>query len=40
MVIKNMAFVTLSIDHRVLDGHQTNKFLTVFTDAIANWSGE
>lgn len=40
MAIKSMAFVTLSIDHRVLDGHQTNKFLTVFTDCIANWSGE
>lgn len=38
IAIKNMAFVTLSIDHRVLDGHQTNKFLSVFTEKIASWS--
>jgi len=40
IAIRLRAFVTLSIDHRVLDGYQTNKFLTVFTDTIADWRGE
>ncbi len=38
IAIKPMAFVTLTIDHRVLDGHQTNAFLTKFVDVIQNWA--
>ena len=30
MLIKPMAYVSLSIDHRVLDGHQTNAWLSEF----------
>jgi len=37
MVIKPMAFVSLTIDHRVLDGHQTNAWLTRFTEVIETW---
>jgi len=37
MVIKPMAFVSLTIDHRVLDGHQTNAWLTRFSEVIENW---
>lgn len=37
MVIRLMAYVTLTIDHRVIDGHQTNHFLSVFTNHIENW---
>jgi 2-oxoglutarate dehydrogenase E2 component (dihydrolipoamide succinyltransferase) len=37
MVIKPMAYVTLTIDHRVLDGHQTNAWLTRFVDVLENW---
>ncbi len=35
--IRPMAYVSLSIDHRVLDGHQTNSWLTKFVEAIEQW---
>lgn len=35
--IKPMAYITLSIDHRVLDAHQTNLFLSKFVETIENW---
>lgn len=38
IVIAPMAFVTLTIDHRVLDGHQTNAFLTKWVEVMENWS--
>ncbi len=34
MEIKPMAYVTLTIDHRALDGYIANKFLTRFVDAL------
>ncbi len=34
MVIKPMCYVTLTIDHRVLDGFQANQFLTKFVEAL------
>ena len=34
-----MAYVTLTIDHRILDGHQTNAWLTRFVSLIENWAG-
>ncbi len=37
MVIKPMCYVSLSIDHRALDAHQTNKFLAAFVNQIENW---
>lgn len=37
MVIKPMAYVSLTIDHRVLDGHQTNSWLTCFVDVLESW---
>ena len=37
MVIKPMAFVSLTIDHRVLDGHQTNTWLSTFVECLENW---
>jgi 2-oxoglutarate dehydrogenase E2 component (dihydrolipoamide succinyltransferase) len=37
MVILPMAYVTLTIDHRVVDGHQTNAWLTRFVEVIENW---
>jgi len=37
MVIRPMAYVTLTIDHRVVDGHQTNAWLTRFVDIMENW---
>jgi pyruvate/2-oxoglutarate dehydrogenase complex dihydrolipoamide acyltransferase (E2) component len=29
-----MMYVTLTVDHRVLDGQQTNGFLTAFVKAL------
>jgi len=37
-VIKPMCYVTLSIDHRLLDAYQTNKFLSKFVEVIENWT--
>ncbi len=37
MVIRPMAYVTLTIDHRVIDGHQTNAWLTRFVEILETW---
>jgi len=37
MLIRPMAYVTLTIDHRVVDGHQTNAWLTRFVDFLESW---
>jgi 2-oxoglutarate dehydrogenase E2 component (dihydrolipoamide succinyltransferase) len=37
MVIRPMAYVTLTIDHRVVDGHQTNAWLTRFVQILESW---
>jgi 2-oxoglutarate dehydrogenase E2 component (dihydrolipoamide succinyltransferase) len=34
MVVKPMCYVTLTIDHRVLDGFQANQFLARFVEAL------
>lgn len=36
--IRPKAYVTLTIDHRVLDGFQTNAFLSKLVDVIENWA--
>jgi 2-oxoglutarate dehydrogenase E2 component (dihydrolipoamide succinyltransferase) len=38
--IRPMAYVSLTIDHRVLDGHQTNAWLTRFVEAIETWPAD
>jgi 2-oxoglutarate dehydrogenase E2 component (dihydrolipoamide succinyltransferase) len=35
--IKPMAYITLTIDHRALDGFQANRFLSKFTEVLASW---
>jgi 2-oxoglutarate dehydrogenase E2 component (dihydrolipoamide succinyltransferase) len=37
MLIRPMAYVTLTIDHRVVDGHQTNAWLSRFVDILESW---
>ncbi|HXD44954.1 MAG TPA: dihydrolipoamide acetyltransferase family protein [Pseudolabrys sp.] len=37
IVILPMAYVTLTIDHRVVDGHQTNAWLSRFVEIIESW---
>jgi 2-oxoglutarate dehydrogenase E2 component (dihydrolipoamide succinyltransferase) len=38
IAIRPMAYVTLTIDHRVVDGHQTNAWLSRFVEIIEGWS--
>ncbi|MBL8987471.1 MAG: 2-oxo acid dehydrogenase subunit E2, partial [Gemmatimonadetes bacterium] len=35
--VKPMIYVTLTIDHRVLDGFQANAFLTEWVETIERW---
>jgi 2-oxoglutarate dehydrogenase E2 component (dihydrolipoamide succinyltransferase) len=37
VVIRPMAYVTLTIDHRVVDAHQTNAWLTRFVEILESW---
>ena len=37
ILIRPMAYVTLTIDHRVVDGHQTNAWLSRFVEIIESW---
>ena len=37
VVIRPRCYVTLTIDHRVMDGHQANRFLQTFVNRIADW---
>ncbi|MDB5365398.1 MAG: dihydrolipoamide succinyltransferase [Rhodospirillales bacterium] len=36
--IRPMAYVSLSIDHRVLDGNQTNAWLSKFVEVLEGWA--
>jgi 2-oxoglutarate dehydrogenase E2 component (dihydrolipoamide succinyltransferase) len=40
ILIRPMAYVTLTIDHRVVDGHQTNAWLTRFVDVLEGWPAQ
>ncbi|GAA4038457.1 2-oxo acid dehydrogenase subunit E2 [Sphingomonas rosea] len=37
IAIRPMAYVTLTIDHRVIDGHQTNAWLSRFVAILEGW---
>lgn len=37
ILIRPMAYVSLTIDHRAVDGHQTNAWLTRFVDVLESW---
>jgi 2-oxoglutarate dehydrogenase E2 component (dihydrolipoamide succinyltransferase) len=39
LTVKPMVYVTLTIDHRVLDGFQANTFLTKWVETIERWPG-
>ncbi|HEX8621671.1 MAG TPA: 2-oxo acid dehydrogenase subunit E2 [Allosphingosinicella sp.] len=36
--IRPMAYVSLTIDHRVVDGHQTNAWLSRFVEVLEGWT--
>ena len=38
VVVQSRCYVTLTIDHRVLDGHRANQFLQSFVARLAEWS--
>ena len=38
--IRPMAYVSLTIDHRVLDGHQTNTWLSAFVEHLERWPAD
>jgi len=38
IAIRPMCYVSLTIDHRVLDGFQTNAFLTELVSTLENWN--
>jgi 2-oxoglutarate dehydrogenase E2 component (dihydrolipoamide succinyltransferase) len=37
IVVRPRCYVTLTLDHRVMDGHQANRFMQTFVDALASW---
>ena len=37
ILVRPMAYVTLTIDHRVVDGHQTNAWLSRFVEIVEGW---
>jgi 2-oxoglutarate dehydrogenase E2 component (dihydrolipoamide succinyltransferase) len=37
ILVRPMAYVTLTIDHRVVDGHQTNAWLSRFVQILDSW---
>jgi 2-oxoglutarate dehydrogenase E2 component (dihydrolipoamide succinyltransferase) len=38
--IRPMAYVSLTIDHRVVDGHQTNGWLSRFVEVLEGWPAD
>ena len=38
VVVRPCCYVTLTIDHRVLDGHQANRFMEVLVRTLEGWS--
>lgn len=38
ILVRPMAYVTLTIDHRVVDGHQTNTWLARFVEILESWA--
>jgi 2-oxoglutarate dehydrogenase E2 component (dihydrolipoamide succinyltransferase) len=37
IVVQPRCYVTLTIDHRVMDGHQANQFMQTFVQALEQW---
>ena len=38
IVVRPRCYVTLTLDHRVMDGHQANRFMQTFVGTLADWS--
>ena len=37
IVVRPRCYVTLTLDHRVMDGHQANRFMQTFVDHLGGW---
>jgi 2-oxoglutarate dehydrogenase E2 component (dihydrolipoamide succinyltransferase) len=37
IVVRPRCYVTLTLDHRVMDGHRANRFLQVLVERLASW---
>ncbi|MDY6945582.1 MAG: 2-oxo acid dehydrogenase subunit E2, partial [Pseudomonadota bacterium] len=37
IVIQPRCFITLTLDHRVMDGHRANRFLQVLVERLESW---
>jgi 2-oxoglutarate dehydrogenase E2 component (dihydrolipoamide succinyltransferase) len=37
VVVRPRCYVTLTLDHRVMDGHQANRFMQTFVDTLSRW---
>jgi 2-oxoglutarate dehydrogenase E2 component (dihydrolipoamide succinyltransferase) len=38
VLVRPRCYVTLTIDHRVMDGHQANRFLETLVTGLSNWT--
>ena len=37
IAVRPRCYVTLTLDHRVMDGHQANRFMQVLVDTLSGW---
>jgi 2-oxoglutarate dehydrogenase E2 component (dihydrolipoamide succinyltransferase) len=37
IVVQPRCYVTLTLDHRVMDGHQANRFMQTFVGRLSDW---
>jgi 2-oxoglutarate dehydrogenase E2 component (dihydrolipoamide succinyltransferase) len=38
IVVRPRCYVTLTLDHRVMDGHRANRFLQVLVAKLESWT--
>jgi 2-oxoglutarate dehydrogenase E2 component (dihydrolipoamide succinyltransferase) len=38
IVVQPRCYVSLTLDHRVMDGHQANRFMQCFVDTLTAWA--
>jgi 2-oxoglutarate dehydrogenase E2 component (dihydrolipoamide succinyltransferase) len=38
IAVRPRCYVTLTLDHRVMDGHQANRFMQTFVDTLSGWA--
>jgi len=37
IAVRPRCYVTLTLDHRAMDGHQANRFMQIFVDTVGGW---